>query len=99
MRATVQAADLSTILKRGVAVTGKTTLDVLSHVLIRTDRDGITIESTDLNTYMRDRIPARVDEAGEALLDCIIRTADGELTAAELLGHREFSLTRLYESA
>jgi altronate dehydratase len=30
---------------------------------------------------------------------CIIRTADGELTAAELLGHREFSLTRLYESA
>jgi (2R)-sulfolactate sulfo-lyase subunit beta len=40
-----------------------------------------------------------MDEAGEALLDCIRRTADGELTAAELLGHREFSLTRLYESA
>ena len=40
-----------------------------------------------------------IDDAGEALLDCIIRTADGELTAAELLGHREFSLTRLYESA
>jgi (2R)-sulfolactate sulfo-lyase subunit beta len=40
-----------------------------------------------------------LDEAGEALLDCILRTADGELTAAEVLGHREFSLTRLYESA
>ena len=40
-----------------------------------------------------------MDEAGEALLDCILRTAEGELTAAELLGHREFSLTRLYESA
>jgi (2R)-sulfolactate sulfo-lyase subunit beta len=38
-------------------------------------------------------------DAGEALLDCMLRTADGELTAAELLGHREFSLTRLYESA
>jgi (2R)-sulfolactate sulfo-lyase subunit beta len=38
-------------------------------------------------------------EAGEALLDCMKRTAEGELTAAELLGHREFSLTRLYESA
>ncbi len=38
-------------------------------------------------------------EAGETLLDCIQRTANGELTAAELLGHREFSLTRLYESA
>jgi (2R)-sulfolactate sulfo-lyase subunit beta len=40
-----------------------------------------------------------LDDAGEALLDCILRTADGELTAAEILGHREFSLTRLYESA
>ncbi len=40
-----------------------------------------------------------MDEAGEALLGCMLRTADGELTAAELLGHREFSLTRLYESA
>jgi (2R)-sulfolactate sulfo-lyase subunit beta len=40
-----------------------------------------------------------LDEAGEALLDCIIRTADGQATAAEILGHREFSLTRLYESA
>ncbi|WP_135467529.1 UxaA family hydrolase [Crenalkalicoccus roseus] len=40
-----------------------------------------------------------MDEAGEALLDCILRTADGELTAAEVLGHREFVMTRLYESA
>lgn len=40
-----------------------------------------------------------MDDAGEALLDFMLRTADGELTAAELLGHREFSLTRLYESA
>jgi len=39
------------------------------------------------------------DQAGDALLDCIIRTADGQFTAAEILGHREFSLTRLYESA
>jgi len=38
-------------------------------------------------------------EAGEALLDMTLRVADGEVTAAELLGHREFSLTRLYESA
>jgi len=40
-----------------------------------------------------------MDDAGEALLECMLRTAEGELTAAELLGHREFSLTRLYESA
>ena len=40
-----------------------------------------------------------MDEAGNKLLDCLKRTADGELTASEILGHREFVLTRLYESA
>ncbi len=39
------------------------------------------------------------DEAGDALLDMMVRTANGRLTAAEALGHREFVLTRLYESA
>ena len=39
------------------------------------------------------------DQAGDALLDCMFRTANGRLTAAEALGHREFVLTRLFESA
>ncbi len=39
------------------------------------------------------------DQAGDALLECMLRTANGRLTAAEALGHREFVLTRLYESA
>ena len=39
------------------------------------------------------------DQAGDKLLDCMFRTANGRLTAAEALGHREFVLTRLYESA
>ena len=39
------------------------------------------------------------DQAGDRLLDCMFRTANGRLTAAEALGHREFVLTRLYESA
>jgi len=39
------------------------------------------------------------DGAGDALLDAMLRTANGRLTAAEALGHREFVLTRLYESA
>ncbi len=39
------------------------------------------------------------DEAGDRLLDMMFRTADGRLTSAEALGHREFVLTRLYESA
>jgi (2R)-sulfolactate sulfo-lyase subunit beta len=40
-----------------------------------------------------------MDQAGEALIDNVIRVANGELTAAEILGHKEFVLTRLYESA
>ena len=40
-----------------------------------------------------------IPEAGDALIDNIIRTANGRLTAAEALGHREFSMTKLYRSA
>jgi (2R)-sulfolactate sulfo-lyase subunit beta len=40
-----------------------------------------------------------MDAAGDVLLDMLLRTANGRLTAAEALGHREFVLTRLYESA
>jgi (2R)-sulfolactate sulfo-lyase subunit beta len=40
-----------------------------------------------------------MSEAGDKLLDMMFRTANGRLTAAEALGHREFVLTRLYESA
>jgi len=40
-----------------------------------------------------------LDQAGDALLDMCIRTANGRLTAAEALGHREFVLTKLYRSA
>jgi len=40
-----------------------------------------------------------IDEAGDALLDMIVRTANGRHTAAEALGHREFAMTKLYRSA
>jgi len=40
-----------------------------------------------------------LDEAGDGLIDMAIRTANGRLTAAEALGHREFVLTKLYRSA
>ncbi|MFM8393384.1 MAG: UxaA family hydrolase [Acidobacteriota bacterium] len=39
------------------------------------------------------------DQAGDSLLEMMLRTANGRLTAAEALGHREFVLTRLFESA
>ncbi|WP_028921582.1 UxaA family hydrolase [Pseudonocardia acaciae] len=37
--------------------------------------------------------------AGDLLMDVIDRTVNGRLTCAEVLGHREFVLTRLYQSA
>ena len=40
-----------------------------------------------------------VDQAGDALIDMIARTANGRMTAAEALGHREFVMTKLYRSA
>jgi len=40
-----------------------------------------------------------LEEAGDVLIDMIMRTANGRLTAAEALGHREFVMTKLYRSA
>lgn len=40
-----------------------------------------------------------IDQAGDALIDMIMRTANGRNTAAEALGHREFVMTKLYRSA
>ncbi|BBU40819.1 galactarate dehydratase [Aeribacillus pallidus] len=40
-----------------------------------------------------------LQQAGDLLLDILIRTINGRLTAAETLGHREFVLTKLYRSA
>ncbi len=52
---------------------------------------------TDITGLLRKEMT--IDEAGDALIDMTLQTANGRLTAAEVLGHREFVLTRLYESA
>ena len=40
-----------------------------------------------------------MDQAGDKLIDMVLRTANGRYTAAEALGHREFVMTKLYRSA
>lgn len=40
-----------------------------------------------------------LDAAGDMLIDMVRRTANGRMTAAEALGHREFVMTKLYRSA
>ena len=36
-----------------------------------------------------------ISDAGDALIEMVLRTANGRLTAAEALGHREYVLTKL----
>src|SRR5690606_38559573 len=40
-----------------------------------------------------------IDAAGDALIDMIIRTANGRITSAEALSHREVVITKLYRDA
>jgi len=56
-------------------------------------------EHIDVDTSGLLRREMTMSDAGDALLDCMMRTINGRLTSAEALGHREFVLTRLYESA
>ena len=56
-------------------------------------------EHVDVDTSGLLRREMTMSDAGDALLDCMMRTISGRLTSAEALGHREFVLTRLYESA
>ncbi|HEY1790671.1 MAG TPA: UxaA family hydrolase [Verrucomicrobiae bacterium] len=56
-------------------------------------------EHIDLDVSAILRGEMTVDEAGDKLIEVILRTARGRLTDAEALGHREFVMTKLYRSA
>ena len=40
-----------------------------------------------------------LNQAGDALIDITLKTANGRITCAESLGHKEFVITKLYRSA
>ncbi|HTH78370.1 MAG TPA: UxaA family hydrolase [Ramlibacter sp.] len=56
-------------------------------------------EHIDVDTSALLQRELTLDQAGDKLLESMMRTVNGRLTAAEALGHREFVLTRLFESA
>jgi (2R)-sulfolactate sulfo-lyase subunit beta len=56
-------------------------------------------EHVDVDTSGLLQREMNMSQAGDKLLECMLRTVNGRLTAAEALGHREFVFTRLYESA
>jgi (2R)-sulfolactate sulfo-lyase subunit alpha len=45
------------------------------------------------------KIAVEDHEAGGDVTEHLARTANGRLTSAEALGHREFTMTKLYRSA
>ena len=56
-------------------------------------------EHIDLDVCAILRGEMSIGEAGDKLIEMIVRTANGRITAAEALGHREFVMTKLYRSA
>ena len=57
------------------------------------------VEHIDLDVSGLLRRELTLETAGAQLRELLERTANGRLTCAETLGHREFVLTRLYQSA
>ena len=57
------------------------------------------VEHIDLDVSGILRREMTLDRAGDELIDMVIRTCNGRLTCAEVMGHREFVLTKLYQSA
>ncbi len=56
-------------------------------------------EHIDVNVNPLMRREMTLDQAGDLLLEMMIRTANGRFTSAEALGHREIVMTKLYRSA
>ena len=56
-------------------------------------------EHVDLDVSGILRREMNLENAGDTLINMTLRTANGRMTAAEVLGHREFVLTKLYRSA
>ena len=71
--------------------------------VIKTTANPITAETmsehidVDITGILRREMD--LDQAGDALIDMLVRTLNGRRTSAEVLGHEEFVLTKLYRSA
>jgi (2R)-sulfolactate sulfo-lyase subunit beta len=57
------------------------------------------VEHIDLDVSGILRRELTLDQAGDLLIEMVIRTCNGRLTCAEIMGHREFVMTKLYQSA
>ena len=56
-------------------------------------------EHIDLDVSKILRREMNLSQAGDALIDMTVKTANGRITCAEALGHKEFVITKLFRSA
>ncbi len=56
-------------------------------------------EHIDVNLSGMLRMEMNLEQAGDALMEMMMRTVNGRMTRAEVLGHVEYVLTKLYRSA
>ena len=56
-------------------------------------------EHIDLDVSAILRREMNMDQAGDALINETMKVANGRITSAEALGHKEFVITKLYRSA
>jgi (2R)-sulfolactate sulfo-lyase subunit beta len=56
-------------------------------------------EHVDVDLSAMLRLEMTLDEGADQIMDCLVHTINGRLSAAEALRHNEFVLTKLYRSA
>ena len=62
-------------------------------------RDRLMSEHVDCDVSKILSREMNIDQAGDKLIETTLKVANGRLTCAEALGHREFVMTKLYRSA
>lgn len=70
-------------------------------VKITANPETATTMSEHIDVDVQDLLSRQIslEQAGDALVNYMIRTINGRLTCAEALGHKEFVMTKLYRSA
>ena len=76
-------------------------VDVFSNVLFGGNPLAVFLRGEDFKESQLQQVAREMNlsEAGDELIKATIRVANGRLTCAEALGHKEFVMTKLYRSA
>lgn len=90
MRLVCQKDDLSASLAAvGRAASGKTTVPVLAHILVRADEGRVELAATDMEISLRAPLAARIEESGAVVLPRLATDIVRSMAAGEVvLDHR-----------